>query len=489
MTLVEINIILEVINGEIINNVSIEAMDITKICTDTRKLQKGDVFLTLKGENFNGNNFIQNAIDSEVSCVICDESYTDNNINVKIILVKNALEAYGKIANYYRNIVLKKSKVIAITGSVGKTTTKNLLGFVLNGFTDKVYISEANLNNHIGVPYNILKAPCDSECVILEMGMQAAGEINYLSKIAEPDIAIITNVSSAHLEFFKNVSEIAKAKAEIFNYLKPNGWAIINKNNYSDILYDSAKKVTDNILFYNNDCSDVNEASLSNLYLKSYSINDDNSCYVNAYINGYGDCHYKLSIGILSLIKNSLVVFAIGKILNLDFKKIIDVIYNFSDDNLIGRGHVIVKDIDDGGKIVILDETYNCGVKAMEASLKNLITLPFKNIDGFTLKRRVAILGEMKELGESSLKIHSGLVNFLNDVNLIGTIGGDNIKVLNDLIIFDKNIGHFKDVDEFLLHVAKNSIGIDKKFPFKDGDLILIKGARSNKLEKILNFI
>ena len=115
--------------------------------------------------------------------------------------------------------------------------------------------------------------------------------------------------------------------------------------------------------------------------------------------------------------------------------------------------------------------------------------LVLQNIDGFTLKRRVAILGEMKELGESSLKIHSGLVNFLNDVNLIGTIGGDNIKVLNDLIIFDKNIGHFKDVDEFLLHVAKNSIGIDKKFPFKDGDLILIKGARSNKLEKILNFI
>ena len=482
MANINLNIILKIINGGIINNGFIDKINITKICTDTRKLQKGDIFLTLKGENFNGNDFIQNALDAGVSCVICDENKVAYDTNVIIILVKNALEAYGEIANYYRNTVLKKSKIIAITGSVGKTTTKNLLGFVLKSFTDKVYISEANLNNHIGVPYNILKAPYDSEYVILEMGMQTPGEINYLSKIAEPDITIITNVSSAHLEFFKDVSEIARAKAEIFNYLKPNGWAIINKNNYSDILYDSAKKVTDNILSYNNNCSDGDEASSSDLYLKSYSIDDDNSCDANAYIDGYGDCYYKLSIGILSLIKNSLAVFAIGKILNLDFKKIVDVIGDFSDDNLIGRGNVIIKNINANGKIVIFDETYNCGVEAMETSLKNLITLQFRNIDGFVLKRKIAILGEMKELGESSKMIHKNLINFLNDVNLIATIGGDNIKALNDLLPLERNIGYYKNVDEFLLYLSNS-------FNFENGDLVLIKGARSNKLEKIIENI
>jgi UDP-N-acetylmuramoyl-tripeptide--D-alanyl-D-alanine ligase len=500
MIVIDLDILLKIINGKIIN--SFENYDyqinITRICTDTRKLQKGDSFLTLKGENFNGNAFIQSGIEKGAICVICDEIPNNtimSNDEIPIILVKDSTHSYGRIANYYRNNFLQNAKVIAITGSVGKTTTKNLLGFVLKNLNlnETVYLSEANLNNQIGVPYNILNAPANSKYVVLEMGMQRLGEIDYLSEIAEPDIAIVVNVSGAHLEFFENIEEIAKAKSEIFNHLKSNGWCVINESNYSTVLLESANRVTNNIILYENDVNSSNlDKGFCDFCIKNYMINSDNSCDIEISIKDYGNLKYKLSLGLVSLIKNSMIPFIVGKILNLNLNLISEIIGKFSNDELKGRGKIIFKEID-GQKVLFLDETYNCGVEAMEASLKNLVSLPFKNIDDVTLQigKRIAILGEMKELGIKSQEIHQNLLRFLNGIDLIITIGGENIKSLNDLIDRKKNFGHFNDVNDFISHggILKilNYVKSLSNSSENEDVLILIKGARSNELEKIFS--
>ena len=470
----ELQTILSLVNGKILNEKQIDNVFILKICTDTRKLEKGDCFLALKGENFNGHSFISEAEKLNASIIFIDEISKNTNLenfSSIVILVKDCVKAYAKMANFYRSSL--NVKIIAVTGSVGKTTTKNLLGHCLNVATNgKAFSSKANLNNQIGVPQNLFLINENHQYGVIEMGMQTKGEIDFLTKTAEPDIAIINNISPAHLEYFENLKGIAEAKCEIFHGLKKNGTIILNKNmSYFDFAYHKAKEYSQNIILYSMNSQDID----CDIRIKQYKINDDNSADIEILTNDE-ILYYKLPLGLISLIENSLVVFAVFKALSLNYKDAIKALAHFPINDIKGRGQIIQKIFFDK-KLTIIDETYNSGVHAMKAALKNLVSLPFSNEK---IKRRVAILGEMRELGQNAKDIHCELIDFLSGIDLVITIGGENIRPLNTLLPKEKNGGHFENVDLIVNHL--NSL-------LKDEDCILIKGARGNYLEKIIEFM
>ncbi len=469
--------VLDKIHGKQLNKYDLYDAVIANISTDSRNIKTNDCFIALKGENFNGNNFALDAHNKGASLIIVDENIDVENFSCPVILVENCINAYAKLANIYRNSL--KTQIIGVTGSVGKTTTKNLLGHCLDYATknnNKVFASIGNLNNHIGVPKNLFHLSNETMYAVIEMGMQQKGEIDFLSKTAEPNIAIINNISEAHLEFFENLDKIAEAKAEIFHGLKKNGTIVLNQNtNCFDILYGSAKQYTNNIILYT---INKNPTQHCDIRMLNYKINDDNSADISLLIDNSITIKYHLPLGVISLIENSLAVFATFKALNLDYQLAIDALKRFPIDQLNGRGQIISKTFN-YKNLTIIDETYNSGVHAMKAALQNLAALPFSDRN---IRRRVAILGEMRELGKNAKNIHADLINHIDfqKLDLIMTIGGENIAPLNNLLPKEKNGGYFQNSESILPYLDDL---------LKDGDLILIKGARGNYLEKIINYL
>ena len=216
--------ILKATGAELIKN-NCESDDFA-LSTDTRTIKEGELYLPLKGASFDGEKFVRNAIDAGAAgCFVTKNEYPDN---AKIVLkVKDALDAYLKLANFYKNKI--NPKVVAITGSSGKTTTKEIVASVLDE-KFKVHKTFSNHNNEIGFCQTVLSMPEDCEVLIIEMGMRGFGEIELLSKYAEPDFAIITNAGSAHIGRLGSLDNIAKAKCEIVNHLKENGTFIAQNN-------------------------------------------------------------------------------------------------------------------------------------------------------------------------------------------------------------------------------------------------------------------
>ena len=446
------------------------------VVTDTRRINGGEIFIALKGPNFNANNFVRQADLLSASVIIIDEifeiddDFIKNGCKAVVILVSDCVKAYGQLANFYRNQELQYSKIIGITGSIGKTTTKNILSFVLGDLLKTIFSSEANLNNQIGVPQSLFQADEKSQLVILEMAMRRAGEIKFLSSVAEPDIAVVTNVSTAHLEFFDDIQGIARAKAEIFQHMKSDGWAILNRScDQFNILLEFVTKRTKNILTYS-----IDSGFSADVTLVKYETNFDNTVSLEIFIKDFGNLSYKLPLSVRSLIENSLIVFGVSRILNINLYDVAKTISNFPLNNLSGRGNYLSKKLKSGGDVTIIDESYNAAFEAMKTALYNLGSLPFHN---FNIKRRVAFIGEMRELGKNSLELHLQLLNCLKGIDKIATIGGVDMLSLNEKIILTKNLGHFNNVDDLISHLENIVL---------EGDLILLKGAKSNEMHKVI---
>ena len=195
-----------------------------KVSTDSRKIEQDAVFFALKGENFDGHNFVKQAVEKGACAVIVNamSKVPDNAVG---IVVKDTLKALGDLAEHYRFKI--GAKVIAVTGSVGKTTTRDMITAALEP-SFKVWSTKKNLNNHIGLPHTILSAPQDTRVLIVEMGMRGRGQIDYLTNIAHPDIAVITNVGYSHIGILGSREEIRNAKCEIINGLTENGILMVN---------------------------------------------------------------------------------------------------------------------------------------------------------------------------------------------------------------------------------------------------------------------
>lgn len=353
----------------------------TGISTDTRTLQPGQIFLALRGENFDGHTFVETAIARGAVAAIVDAQFPTDHPNLPLIQVSDTLQAYQAIARWWRDQF--SIPVIAVTGSVGKTTTKELIAAVLSRH-GKVLKSAANHNNEIGVPKTLLELTGEHAYAVVEMGMRGRGEIALLSQIARPDIAVITNVGTAHIGRLGSEAAIAEAKCELLAEMPPAGTAILNHDN--PLLLQTAETVWHGkTMTYGFTGGDIRGEMLGVDRLR------------------VGGMELPLPLPGQHNALNYLAALAVAKQLGIDWAPLMQ---GLSVELPAGRA----KRIELPDDVVILDETYNAGLESMLASLHLLAQTPGK--------RHIAVLGTMKELGDRSPEFHHRVGETVRQLNL-----------------------------------------------------------------------
>ena len=410
-------------------------VEVKRVETDSRKIQKGDLFIAIRGEKFDGHDFVKQVIESGAELVVVEHLVDDVDVNRQIV-VENSLKAYGKIGAYNRSLF--KGVVIGLTGSAGKTTTKEEIKFALEQF-GKVYATKGNFNNNVGVPITLCDIDFDADYAVIEMGMSAKGEIEELVDYVKPDIAIVTNVYPMHIEFFDEFKGIAEAKAEIFKSLKKGGTAIINQDtNFADILETRARENGAKIIKFGKENHMQAELKL-----------DDES--EHNYYNAW--C-------VLALIDE----------LGLDVKKTAEHLSGFK--ALAGRGAKHLLKLANGGKYTLIDDSYSGQPEAMKIAIKSLTNMKSEG-------RKIAVLGKMAELGDTSKSQHIEVGKLVADTDIDIVIGVcEEMKDMLAQVGDNKEKYYFENkegLDEFLLNKC-----------LQNNDIVLIKGARySSKLYQV----
>jgi len=430
---------------------------INSVKTDTRKICKSDTFIGIKGETFDGNTFYKDAFKNGANICILDSieenddlySYLKENKKT-IIIVEDSIKALGELAKYKRSLF--SGNVIAITGSSGKTSTKDMIYSVLSK-KYQVTKTEGNLNNHIGLPLTILNADLSDNCWILEMGMNHLNEIHYLSNIASPDIAVISNVGTSHIGNLGSRENILKAKLEILDGLKENGTLIINNDN--DLLnkwYQTNKNKYKIIT--------IGIESESNYQANNIVLNETTSEFI------VEDNKILVNTGGIHFIYNALMGYAIGNIFNMNLN---DIKQGIQELNLSKNRMDIIET--NGYKII--DDSYNSNYDSCKYSLKFL---------GNFKERKIAVLGTMLELGEYSSLYHKMLGRDIvnENIDILITVGNytDLINTEAIKLGFNKNNSyHFENNED--------AIDIIKKLK-QNKDVILIKASNSMNFKEIV---
>lgn len=410
----------------------------SSIQTDTRKLQKDDFFFALKGPNFNGNQFAKQALDAGSAYVVADEpvGFDDE----KIIYVDDVLITLQQLAKYHREQF--SIPFIAITGSNGKTTTKELLHEVL-ATTYKTYTTKGNLNNHIGIPLTILKIEPDAEMAVIEMGANHLHEIAGYCEYAKPTHGLITNIGKAHLEGFGGEEGVKKGKGELFEYLKNHGGTIfVNTDDVA--VYDLGQSLN-NVVFYGSKSeNERGEIVRNDPFIKVRIENKSPFTIQTSLVGAYN-------------LPNVLAAVCVGKYFKINVEKIKGAIENYQPSN--SRSQLIQR----GSNSIILD-AYNANPGSMQAAIEN-----FAKMKG---DKKVLLLGSMMELGTESEKEHAAIISLIdqhrwNKVVLVGKNFGE---IKSDYI-------HFENAEQ-----ARNWMK-DQQF---ENTQFLIKGSRSMQMEKVL---
>lgn len=413
------------------------------VSIDTRKISQGDVFFALSGENFDGNKFAEEALEKGASGVIIDNPkfcYLKNSY-----LVNDTLKALQNLANYHKK--QSQFKVIALTGSNGKTTTKELLFEVLST-QFKTKATTGNLNNHIGVPLTLLSTPSSTEYLVLEMGANHIGEIKQLSKIADPDYGLITNIGNAHLEGFGGIEGVLKGKTELFDYLYKNQ-KIIFFNSDDKKLKSIRSGFKGNTQFYSIQNYEVNiEKNLTPLLTLNLKI--DNQLYsLNTKLSGDYNVY------------NIVAALTVGDFFNIPAESMVKAIEKYVPNNF--RSQIIKSKTN-----TLYVDCYNANPSSMKVSIDNF--------DANEKGVKTFILGEMKELGELSKKFHQEIINHVNEIK-----NAENIFLIGkefSSVQFPSNrFVYFESTSQLLESVNFDTIREQS---------ILLKGSRYNQLEQLL---
>ena len=422
----------------------------SSVTTDSRNCPPGSLFFALKGESFNGNLYADDAIKKGAGYAVVDDKnikYSSENV----IFVDDVLTTLQALASFHRDYL--SIPILAITGTNGKTTTKELTREVLRQKFN-VKATEGNFNNHIGVPLTLLSFSEETEFGIVEMGANHPGEIKFLCNIARPDFGLITNIGKAHLEGFGSIEGVMKTKGELYGHLSENAGTIFaNKDNsyLMKMLPEDAETV-----FYGIQSRDVlvhGEVSGREFFLKF------------KWQNTFTGKEYELATNLIGSynLENALAALTVGTYFDVDAEKMNRAISEYTPSN--NRSQYLKTENNE-----ILLDAYNANPSSMQKALDN-----FNNIDG---DNKALILGGMKELGQDSEKEHSELVNRIKQLSAknIFLIGPEFKEHLNQI----PEAVHFNSVDELIGHL--------KKHPLKNHK-ILVKGSRSNKLEKVITYL
>lgn len=409
--------------------------EIDKISTDSRKIDGSTLFIALKGEHFDAHDFVKNVIANGGPLAVVEHLIPEIPA-AKQLVVNDTLEAYGKIGAYNRSLF--KGTVVGLTGSAGKTTTKEEIAFLLSKFAP-TYATGGNHNNFVGVPQSLCEIDMNAKYAVIEMGMSAKGEISYLTNLVKPDVAVITNVYPMHIEFFNNFEEIAYAKAEIFEGLKAGGPAIINADtNFAEVLEKQARLKTNNIIKFGK--------------------------------NIHPDAEFTTPESGEQYLYNAWCALSVIQAVGLDVKKAATYIKDFG--ALAGRGKQHKLSLDSGGIYTLIDDSYSGQPEAMIIAIKNLHQMP-------TTGRKIAVLGKMAELGDTSKARHEEIGKVLAGTDIDIVIGVcPEMKDMLAQLPAQKTQFYFENKDEvadFLLNKL-----------LQNGDTILIKGARySSKMYQV----
>ena len=434
----KLNEIIDITKAKIVGNFDNDVN--VNISTDTRTIQKGDLYLPLKGTSFDGEIFINQAFEKGALGVFCTEQYqfsTSFNLNSKLYLqVPDTLFAYLQIANYRRNKI--NPKVIAITGSSGKTTTKEIIASTLQAKYN-VFKTPLNYNNEIGLCQTIFAMPDDTEILVLEMGMRGLGEIELLSKYAEPDITVISNVGTAHIGRLGSRENIAKAKCEIVKFQRGNIFIAHDDELIKKIVEFNGEKV-----FY----------SINDIKILDKKINFSKFEYKNNI--------YELNVGGDYNIENALSAINVGQKLNMSIQEIQQGLKKY---HPIEKRWESVK----VGGYEIINDSYNANPESMRAFIDTIFEL-YNNY--------VLVLGDMGELGKNEVNYHKDLGRYIFNKNpkaKVITIGSLSKNIANEC--YGK---HFDSLEEASVYIKNNIDNSSKLF---------LKASRSMKFEQIIDFL
>ena len=433
------------------------------ICIDTRKISKGDIFVAFKGA-VDGHDYVSQALKAGANAAIVE--YIPKNISPEdcnLVVVKDSTQAIKDLAEFNRRRT--EAKIIAVTGSVGKTSTKEALYAAFSAL-GKAYCSQGNYNNELGLPISLASLPQAAEYAIFEMGMNHAGELERLTKLLQPDAAIITSVEPVHLEYFASVEDIAKAKAEIFLGMNASSVAVLNGDNkYYDILRDAAQKCSiSKILTFGGQ-------KANDSYCASYKNMQDGTL-VNALISGR-EIEYKIAAYGEHQVINTIATLSIVQALGLDIYQASKGLLNFA--NVKGRGKTNEVNFAKK-KLLLIDESYNASPRSMKAALAAL-----QDLDQAKGRRKLAILADMYELGDDAIKMHTELLQDITDngvdkVITVGSLMHNLFEVIPDNI----KLMHFVDY--------KSAINNIDRF-VNDQDCILVKGSFGTKIHELVNYL
>lgn len=434
----------------------------TGLSIDTRSLKEGDLFIALKGDRVDGHDFVTTAFEAGACAALVRADFEPANKDwclLKVADTAKAMEQLGQAARARTH-----ARIIGVTGSAGKTGTKEMLSIMLRE-QGKTHASQKSFNNHWGVPLTLSGLPEDADYGIFEMGMNHAGEMTDLTRQVQPDIAIITTIEPAHIENFPSVEAIAAAKAEIFTGMPKDGTAILNIDNphFQQLKQAAEKEGIQNILTFGEDED-------ADIRLLDCTLHADGSK-ITAQIDGQ-KIKYRLAIPGKHIVLNSLAALAAVKASGADVDKAVETLKNAEPAE--GRGNRIIVTLEeDHPPVTIIDESYNANPASMQAAFSVLeMTEPANG------GRRIAVLGDMLELGRDGPALHAGLANPLlkAKTDLLFCCGAQ-MDALHQVIPPDWQGGHAKD-SQALAPMVRDAV--------KAGDVILVKGSAGSKMAYIV---
>lgn len=446
--------IVRAVGGRLIG--SKDAVDVHRVVHDSREVLPGDLFVAIRGQRFDAHDFLFQVMESGAAACLCDEKWATSAKsipNIPIVVVPDTIDAMGKLASYYRREVMSdQTKVVAVTGSNGKTTTKHMIQHVLSGSLQG-RCSPKSFNNNIGVPLTLFSADRDDQYVVVEVGTNAPGEIAALAAIAQPDVAVITSIGEAHLQGLGSIDDVAVEKASILKFLRPNGRGIVNFDR------PELRPV-------------VSRMNLPDLV--SFGVSPDVALRVGDVRGSLGETTFvidgkheiRLPIPGIHHATNAAAAFAVGQWFGLSPAEIVSRLATFR--AVDGR----TRRIDLEG-ITLIDDSYNANPASMYAAIDTLAL-----VSG---RRRVFVMGDMFELGEHSPELHTNVVRRTVEqgIEVIVAVGARSVEA-----------GHSQlgaKGTEFILCDDADSAVTALSRHLHQGDVVWIKGSRGMQLDRIVS--